>query len=193
MLEQRENNFLAAIHLTDKISGIAFLDISTGEYYVAEGNDEYLDKLFQNFKPMELVIQKGKSQAFQQRFGEKMLLTQLDDWVFKSDYTFDLLTKHFQTNSMKGFGVEELKFGLIAAGAALHYLYETQNHKIQHITKISRIEEDLYVWLDKFTIRNLELIHSPNENAVTLLARLSLVPKPIRSFDPHIPFHKVGH
>ena len=181
VLEQRENNFLAAIHLTEKQSGIAFLDISTGEFYVAEGNDEYLDKLFQNFKPMELVIQKGKTQAFKENFGEKMLLTQLDDWVFKTDYTRDLLTKHFHTKSLKGFGVEDLPLGIIAAGAALHYLYETQNHKIQHITKISRIEEDLYVWLDKFTIRNLELIHSPNENAVTLLDVLDETQTPMGS------------
>ena len=181
VLEQRENNFLAAIHLTDKQSGISFLDISTGEFYLAEGNDEYLDKLFQNFKPMELVLQKGKAQAFKQRFGEKMLLTQLDDWVFKTDYTRDLLTKHFHTKSLKGFGVEDLPLGIIAAGAAMHYLYETQNHKIQHITKISRIEEDLYVWLDKFTIRNLELIHSPNENAVTLLDVLDETQTPMGS------------
>ena len=181
VLEQRENNFLAAIHLTDKQSGIAFLDISTGEFYVAEGNVEYLDKLFQNFKPMELVIQKGKTQSFKQLFGEKMLLTQLDDWVFKPDYTRNLLTKHFHTKSLKGFGVEDLPLGIIAAGAALHYLYETQNHKIQHITKISRIQEDLYVWLDKFTIRNLELIHSPNENAVTLLDVLDETQTPMGS------------
>ena len=181
VLEQRENNFLAAIHLTDKQSGIAFLDISTGEFYVAEGNVEYLDKLFQNFKPMELVIQKGKTQSFKQQFGEKMLLTQLDDWVFKPDYTRNLLTKHFHTKSLKGFGVEDLPLGIIAAGAALHYLYETQNHKIQHITKISRIQEDLYVWLDKFTIRNLELIHSPNENAVTLLDVLDETQTPMGS------------
>ncbi|MBR6904429.1 MAG: DNA mismatch repair protein MutS, partial [Bacteroidales bacterium] len=181
MLEQRENNFLAALHLTDKQSGIAFLDISTGEFYLAEGNDEYLDKLFQNFKPMELVIQKGKTQAFKQRFGEKMLLTQLDDWVFKTDYTRELLTKHFHTKSLKGFGVEDLPLGIIAAGAALHYIYETQNHKIQHITKISRIEEDRFVWLDKFTIRNLELIHSPNENAVTLLDVLDQTQTPMGS------------
>ena len=181
VLEQRENNFLAAIHLTDKQSGIAFLDISTGEFYIAEGNYEYLDKLFQNFKPMELVIQKGKTQAFKQNFGEKMLLTQLDDWVFKTDYTRELLTKHFHTKSLKGFGVEDLPLGIIAAGAALHYIYETQNHKIQHITKISRIEEDLYVWLDKFTIRNLELIHSPNENAVTLLDVLDETQTPMGS------------
>ncbi|MBO7493442.1 MAG: DNA mismatch repair protein MutS [Bacteroidales bacterium] len=181
VLEQRENNFLAAIHLTEKQSGIAFLDISTGEFYIAEGNYEYLDKLFQNFKPMELVIQKGKTQAFKQNFGEKMLLTQLDDWVFKTDYTRELLTKHFHTKSLKGFGVEDLPLGIIAAGAALHYIYETQNHKIQHITKISRIEEDLYVWLDKFTIRNLELIHSPNENAVTLLDVLDETQTPMGS------------
>jgi len=181
VLEQRENNFLAAIHLTDKQSGIAFLDISTGEFYIAEGNYEYLDKLFQNFKPMELVIQKGKTQAFKQNFGEKMLLTQLDDWVFKTDYTRELLTKHFHTKSLKGFGVEDLPLGIIAAGAALHYIYETQNHKIQHITKISRIEEDLYVWLDKFTIRNLELIHSSNENAVTLLDVLDETQTPMGS------------
>ena len=181
VLEQRENNFLAAIHLTDKQSGIAFLDISTGEFYIAEGNYEYLDKLFQNFKPMELVIQKGKTQAFKQHFGEKMLLTQLDDWVFKTDYTRELLTKHFHTKSLKGFGVEDLPLGIIAAGAALHYIYETQNHKIQHITKISRIEEDLYVWLDKFTIRNLELIHSSNENAVTLLDVLDETQTPMGS------------
>ncbi|MCR4826299.1 MAG: DNA mismatch repair protein MutS, partial [Bacteroidales bacterium] len=181
VLEQRENNFLAAIHLTDKQSGIAFLDISTGEFYIAEGNNEYLDKLFQNFKPMELVIQKGKTQAFKQNFGEKMLLTQLDDWVFKTDYTRELLTKHFHTKSLKGFGVEDLPLGIIAAGAALHYIYETQNHKIQHITKISRIEEDLYVWLDKFTIRNLELIHSSNENAVTLLDVLDETQTPMGS------------
>ena len=181
VLEQRENNFLASIHLTDKQSGIAFLDISTGEFYIAEGNYEYLDKLFQNFKPMELVIQKGKTQTFKQNFGEKMLLTQLDDWVFKTDYTRELLTKHFHTKSLKGFGVEDLPLGIIAAGAALHYIYETQNHKIQHITKISRIEEDLYVWLDKFTIRNLELIHSSNENAVTLLDVLDETQTPMGS------------
>jgi DNA mismatch repair protein MutS len=130
---------------------------------------------------MELVIQKGKTQTFKQNFGEKMLLTQLDDWVFKTDYTRELLTKHFHTKSLKGFGVEDLPLGIIAAGAALHYIYETQNHKIQHITKISRIEEDLYVWLDKFTIRNLELIHSSNENAVTLLDVLDETQTPMGS------------
>ena len=169
VLEQKENNFLAGIHLTDNKIGISFVDISTGEFYVAEGNATYIDKLLQNFKPSEIVIQKNKTTAFKEQFGEKILLTAFDDWVFTTDYAMDLLTKHFQTTSLKGFGVDSLEYGIIAAGAALHYLYETQNHKIQHINKLNRIEEELYVWLDRFTVRNLELIHSPNENAVTLL------------------------
>ena len=169
VLEQKENNFLAGIHLTDNKIGISFVDISTGEFYVAEGNATYIDKLLQNFKPSEIVIQKNKTTAFKEQFGEKILLTTFDDWVFTTDYAMDLLTKHFQTTSLKGFGVDSLEYGIIAAGAALHYLYETQNHKIQHINKLNRIEEELYVWLDRFTVRNLELIHSPNENAVTLL------------------------
>jgi len=181
VLEQRENNFLAAIQLTEKNCGVAFMDISTGEFYVAEGDYDYVDKLFQNFRPSELVIQKGKIPAFRERFGEKMLLTQLDDWVFMDDFANELLTKHFQTNSLKGFGVENLPLGIIAAGAALHYLYETQNHKIQHINKINRIEEEHYVWLDRFTIRNLELVHSPNENAVTLLQVLDQTQTPMGS------------
>ena len=139
VLEQKENNFLAAIQFTEKTCGIAFVDISTGEFYVAEGDYDYIDKLFQNFKPSELVIQKGKVAAFKEHFGEKMLLTTLEDWVFMTDFANELLTKHFQTTSLKGFGVDNLPLGIIAAGAALHYLYETQNHKIQHINKINRI------------------------------------------------------
>lgn len=169
ILEQKENNFLGAIHYTDKNIGIAFIDASTGEFYIAEGDMEYIDKLLQNFKPAEMVIQKGKCSDFREHFGEKILLTTFDDWVFTTDYALPFLTQHFQTNSLKGFGIENLTLGIIAAGAALHYLSETQNHKIQHINKINRIEEELYVWLDRFTIRNLELIHSSNENAVTLL------------------------
>ncbi|MCR4680413.1 MAG: DNA mismatch repair protein MutS [Bacteroidales bacterium] len=181
VLEQRENNFLAAIQFTEKICGIAFVDISTGEFYVAEGDYDYIDKLFQNFKPSELVIQKGKSAAFREHFGEKMLLSTLDDWVFAPDFANELLTKHFQTTSLKGFGVDNLPSGIIAAGAALHYLYETQNHRIQHINKINRIEEEHYVWLDRFTIRNLELVQSPNENAVTLLQVLDQTQTPMGS------------
>ena len=181
VLEQKENNFLAAVHFTEKLCGIAFVDISTGEFYVAEGNQEYMDKLLQNFKPSELVIQKHKTAAFKELFGDKILLTTFDDWVFAPDFTYELLTKHFQTNSLKGFGVENLPLGIIAAGAALHYLYETQNHKIQHINKLNRIEEEHYVWLDRFTVRNLELIHSPNENAVTLLQILDQTQTPMGS------------
>lgn len=169
VLEQKENNFLAGIHLTDNKIGISFVDISTGEFYLAEGNESYIDKLLQNFKPSEIVIQKNRTTDFKEKFGDKVLLTGFDDWVFTTDYAMDLLTKHFQTTSLKGFGVDTLEYGIIAAGAALHYLYETQNHKIQHINKLNRIEEELYVWLDRFTVRNLELIHSPNDNAVTLL------------------------
>ena len=181
VLEQKENNFLAAIQFTEKTCGIAFVDISTGEFYVAEGDYDYIDKLFQNFKPSELVIQKGKVAAFKEHFGEKMLLTTLEDWVFMTDFANELLTKHFQTTSLKGFGVDNLPLGIIAAGAALHYLYETQNHKIQHINKINRIEEEHYVWLDRFTIRNLELVGSANENAVTLLQVLDQTQTPMGS------------
>ncbi|MCR4737764.1 MAG: DNA mismatch repair protein MutS [Bacteroidales bacterium] len=181
VLEQRENNFLSAIQFGDKTCGIAFVDISTGEFYIAEGDYDYIDKLFQNFKPLELVIQKNRVTAFREHFGEKMLLTTLDDWVFTSDFANELLIKHFQTTSLKGFGVDNLPTGIIAAGAALHYLYETQNHKIQHINKINRIEEEHYVWLDRFTIRNLELVHTPNENAVTLLQILDETQTPMGS------------
>lgn len=179
ILEQKENNFLGAIHYEAKNSGVAFVDASTGEFYIAEGDQEYIDKLLQNFKPAEMVIQRGKTSDFREHFGEKILLTTFDDWVFTRDYAEPLLTKHFQTNSLKGFGIDNLPNGIIAAGAALHYLSETQNHKIQHINKINRIEEELYVWLDRFTIRNLELIHSPNENAVTLLQILDQTHTPM--------------
>ena len=181
VLEQKENNFLAALQFTEKTCGIAFVDISTGEFYVAEGDYDYIDKRSQNVKPSELVIQKGKVAAFKEHFGEKMLLTTLEDWVFMTDFANELLTKHFQTTSLKGFGVDNLPLGIIAAGAALHYLYETQNHKIQHINKINRIEEEHYVWLDRFTIRNLELVGSANENAVTLLQVLDQTQTPMGS------------
>ncbi len=181
VLEQRENNFLGAIQLNDHVSGVAFVDISTGEFYVAEGDLAYIDKLFQNFKPAELIIQKNKIPFFKEHFGDKMLLTPFDDWVFTSDFAVDILTKHFQTSSLKGFGVDTLAHGIVAAGAALHYLYETQNHRIQHVNKLSRIEEEHYVWLDRFTVRNLELVQTPNEHAVTLLQVLDQTQTPMGS------------
>lgn len=169
VLNHNENNFLASIHLLPKNSGIAFLDISTGEFYLTQGADEYLDKLIQSFKPSEIIIQKNKRLQFIGQFGDKFYLTTFDDWVFTEDFSRELLQKHFGTPTLKGFGVEELTGGIIAAGAALHYLAETHHHQLGHIRKIARIEEDKFVWLDKFTIRNLELLSSPNENAATLI------------------------
>lgn len=169
ILDHQTNNFLASIHLGDKISGISFLDISTGEFLIAQGKNDYIDKLIQSFQPNEVVVQKNKLPLFKEFFGEKFYLSNFDDWVFTKDFSYELLTKHFGTNSLKGFGVEDFENGIIAAGAALHYLFETQHNKIQHISKLSRIEEDHYVWLDKFTIRNLELLHSPHENSRSLI------------------------
>lgn len=181
VLEQKENNFLASIFYNKKNIGIAFVDISTGEFYLSEGTREYIDKLLQNYKPSEVVILKTQITQFKEFFGDKFLLAPFDDWVFTTDYANEVLLKHFQTSSLKGFGVETLTDGIIAAGAALHYLYETQNYKIQHINKIKRIEEELYVWLDRFTIRNLELVQSYNENAVTLLQILDKTQTPMGS------------
>ncbi len=169
VLEQKQNNFLAAIELGDKVSGISFLDISTGEFFVSQGKLDYIDKLLQGFKPSEVIIQRNKLKKFREIFGEKHYTTTFDDWVFTLDFGYELLTKHYHTNSLKGFGIEELEQATIAAGAALHYLSETHHDKLQHISSISRIDEDRYVWLDRFTARNLELLDTFNENAPTLL------------------------
>jgi DNA mismatch repair protein MutS len=179
ILENKQNNFLASIHLMPKVSGISFLDISTGEFLVAQGNNEYIDKLLQTFKPSEIIVQRSKKTEFTNLFGNKFYLSNFDDWVFTFDFANDLLLKHFNTVSLKGFGVEELEFGIIAAGAAMHYLAETNHDKVKHISKLSRIEEDLYVWLDKFTIRNLEIVSSVNENARTLLNILDQTVSPM--------------
>lgn len=169
VLEQKANNFLAAIELQDKTSGIAFLDISTGEFFVSQGNKDYIDKLLQGFKPSEVIIQRNKLQHFKSIYGEKHYTTTFDDWVFTKDFGYELLTKQFGTRSLKGFGVEDLDHAIVAAGAALHYLSETHHDKLQHISAVSRIEEDRYVWLDRFTARNLELLQSYNDDAPTLL------------------------
>jgi DNA mismatch repair protein MutS len=169
VLQAKLNNFLASVYFSNKSIGISFLDVSTGEFLTAQGNAEYIDKLLQNFSPSEVLVPKNNKNDFKAAFGEDYHSFYLEDWLYKEDYAFETLTKHFQTVSLKGFGIEELKEGVIAAGAILYYLSETQHNKVQHITSIQRIAEDAYVWMDRFTIRNLELYHSYNPNAVTLL------------------------
>jgi len=181
ILEQKENNFLASVHLESVTSGISFLDISTGEFYLAQGGVEYIDKLIQSFRPSEVIIQKSKRQKFTEIFGSKFYISTFDDWVFTTDFAGDLLLKHFGTVSLKGFGVENLGMAVIAAGAALHYLAETQHEKVSHVSRLTRIEEDHYVWLDRFTIRNLELLSPNNENARTLLDVLDQTASPMGS------------
>lgn len=174
VLDHKANNFLASVFISNSNSknneaGVSFLDVSTGEFYVAQGSIEYIDKLLQSFKPNEILFQKNKKKDFVESFGDKFYHYGLDDWAFAFEFGNDLLIKHFGTKSLKGFGIDNLEYGIIAAGAALHYLAETQHDKTKHLTTISRIEEDKYVWLDRFTIRNLELFGSQNDNAKTLI------------------------
>jgi len=169
VLDHKSNNFLAGVYLESNNSGVSFLDVSTGEFFIAQGSIDYIDKLIQSLRPSEIIIQKNKREKFFKIFGEKFYTNTFDDWVFTKDFTYDLLLNHFGTKSLKGFGIEDLDNGIIAAGAALHYLAETHHDKVQHISKISRIEEDKYVWLDRFTIRNLELLDSINQGATTLI------------------------
>ncbi len=169
VLNSKSNNFLASVYFGRKTLGISFLDVSTGEFLTAQGNEEYIDKLLQNFSPSEVLVAKNEKNTFRDTFGDDYHVFHLEDWVYKEDYAYESLTSHFGTNSLKGFGVEELQEGIIASGAVLYYLSETQHNKVQHITAIQRIAEDAYVWMDRFTIRNLELYQSNNLNAVTLL------------------------
>ena len=169
VLLSKSNNFLASVSFGKKILGIAFLDISTGEFLTAQGNEEYIDKLLQNFNPSEVLVPKAFKNAFKDQFGTQYHHFYLEDWVYQETYGTERLQQHFETNSLKGFGIEALTEGIIAAGAILYYLSETQHNKLQHINSIQRIAEDAYVWMDRFTLRNLELYHSYNPNAVTLL------------------------
>jgi DNA mismatch repair protein MutS len=169
VLNHKENNFLAAVHIDRKIAGVAFLDISTGEFLTAEGTLEYIDQMLSNFQPKEVLFEKSKRELFNESFGSKYYTYKLDDWVFTPEAANDRLLKQFETSSLKGFGVQNLNFGIIAAGAVLYYLDFTQHEQLGHITSLTRIEEDRYVWLDKFTIKNLELFHSPYEGAKTLI------------------------
>ena len=181
VLEQKENNFLASVHLDKEISGVAFLDVSTGEFYLTQGNNEYIDKLLQSFNPSEVLLQRNKRRDFIELFGGKQFLTVFDDWVFTEDYANEVLNRHFNTTSLKGFGVGDFPKGIIAAGACIHYLIETHHDKINHITALSRIDQGQFVWLDKFTIRNLELLHTPNANAKTLIEVIDKTVSPMGS------------
>ncbi|MDO4228510.1 MAG: DNA mismatch repair protein MutS [Capnocytophaga sp.] len=169
ILHSKSNNFLASLWFGKTTNGVAFLDISTGEFLVAQGDKLYIDKLLQNFKPSEVLIAKSQKRDFIDSFGEDFHLFFLEDWVYKQDYANQVLTQHFQTNSLKGFGIDELSEAILSAGSILFYLSETQHNRLQHITSIQRIVEDAYVWLDKFTIRNLELYTGTSSQSVTLL------------------------
>jgi len=179
ILNQKSNNYLAAVYFDKGAIGVAFADISTGEFLVAQGDVEYIDKLLQGFKPNEVVFQKTRRKEFIEVFGDKFYTYHLDDWAFTNDYANEILTKHFEVTSLKGFGVDKLQSGIVAAGVVLHYLNETEHRKLKHISAISRLEQDKYVWLDRFTIRNLELVSSANENAVTLFEILDQTSTPM--------------
>ena len=169
VLQSNSNNFLASVYIGKKQMGVAFLDVSTGEFLTAQGSSEYIDKLLQNFAPSEILIAKQKKADFTAIFGSDFHTFYIEDWVFKTDYAHETLHQHFGVKSLKGFGVDHLEDGIIASGAILYYLSETQHHKLKHITSISRIAEDVYVWMDRFTIRNLELYQGTSLQSVTLL------------------------
>ena len=169
VLDQKFNNFLASIHFGAKNIGLSFLDISTGEFLVTQGKDEYIAKLLQSFNPSEIIFQKQHNKKFLSLFGDKFYTSSLEDWVYTSEFSQERLLSHFGTVSLKGFGVERLKEGNVAAGAVLHYLSQTMHFHVKHIVNLKRIEESKHVWMDRFTIRNLELFHSSNEGAITLV------------------------
>ncbi|TDS15826.1 DNA mismatch repair protein MutS [Sphingobacterium paludis] len=168
IVQQKSNNYLASLFEEKGQYGISFLDISTGEFLVAQGNASYIDKLLQGFKPTEIILPKKQYKTFLEQFGSQYYTYTLDEWPYTGDYASETLLKHFEVNSMKGFGIERMPLGTMAAGVALHYLNETEHRNLQHVSHIARIEEDHFMWLDRFTIRNLELIGSANENATTL-------------------------
>lgn len=168
IVQQRSNNYLASLFFDKNYIGCAFLDISTGEFMVSQGRPGYIDKLLQSLKPSEVILNKKHHEDFIQKFGNTYYTYTLDDWPYTGDYAEDMLLKHFDVKTLKGFGIDNLKLATVAAGVALHYLNETEHRNLQHISTVSRIEEEHFMWLDRFTIRNLELIDSPNENAITL-------------------------
>lgn len=180
LLEYKSNNFLAALHFeTDDRIGLAFLDISTGEFFIAGGDREYADKLLQSFKPAEVIFQRHQQKKFKEFFGGKMYTYTLDEWIFSDTYAEDILLKHFQTHSLKGFGIEGETNGIIAAGAVIHYLRDTEHPNLQHITSLQRIDREDFLWMDRFTIRNLELIGGTTEGNHTLLSVLDNTVSPM--------------
>lgn len=179
VLDTKKNNFLCSLHFGKKEIGISFLDISTGEFLLAQGESDYIEKLIQGFAPTEIIYNKRNSTQFDDLFGNKYYSFRLEDWIYAEDYANENLIKQFGTKSLKGFGIEALDMGTIAAGAIIHYLSENQHDRPGHISAISRIEEEKYVWLDRFTIRNLELIRSPHENATTLIDVLDRTKTPM--------------
>ncbi|MBL7731649.1 MAG: DNA mismatch repair protein MutS [Chitinophagaceae bacterium] len=180
LLEHHSNNFLAALHFaSDEKYGIAFLDISTGEFLVAEGDREYADKLLQSFKPAEIVFQRNQQKKFKEYFSSKVYTYTLDEWIFDRVYAEDILLKHFRTHSLKGFGVDDLSDGLVAAGAIIHYLRDTEHPNLQHIASMQRIDRDDFLWMDRFTIKNLELVHNAADNNTTLINILDSTVSPM--------------
>jgi DNA mismatch repair protein MutS len=169
LLDQNSNNFLAALHIQDDQMGIAFLDISTGEFFVAEGNADYMDKLLQSLKPSEVIFQRSHQKQFKELFGPKFYTYHLDSWVFDESFATESLLKHFQTHSLKGFGIEKMSMAIVAAGAILYYLKQTEHPHLQHISSVQRIEREDFLWMDRFTIRNLELLHTGSENGHSLI------------------------
>ena len=170
LLEHHSNNFLAGIHFSDNDEyGLAFLDISTGEFFIAEGDREYADKLLQSFRPAEVIFQRHYQKRFKEYFGAKTFSYTLDEWIFSEAYAEETLLKHFQTISLKGFGIDDLRKGITAAGAVLHYLKDTEHPNLQHITNMQRISRDDFLWMDRFTIRNLELVARNSDAGHTLL------------------------
>ncbi len=181
ILDHTSNNFLAVVHIGESNTGIAFIDASTGSFFVAQGNDTYIEKLLQNFKPSEVVLQRKFIKDFSSRFSDNYYTYPFDEWVFQIDFARETLLKHFQTLSLKGFGIDEMPEMIIAAGTAIHYLSQMQQEALSHITAVARIEEDHFIWLDRFTIRNLELVNSPHDKARTLLDVIDATVTPMGS------------
>ncbi|MBK6273906.1 MAG: DNA mismatch repair protein MutS, partial [Saprospirales bacterium] len=181
ILDHKSNNFLASIYFADKQIGIAFIDISTGEFLIAEGDESYIDKLIQSFAPSEIIFPKHQQKKFVGLYGNKYYTFALEDWIYQEDFLKEKLQNHFQVQTLKGFGIDELNVGILAAGACLQYLADTEHNKLQHIATISRIEHDKFVWIDRFTARNLELINSMHEKGVPLISILDKTISPMGS------------